>query len=742
MIAYLYDFLYIIPLSFASIIFGYTYSGAEAPGLTRYGVGLITTVFFVCLKQMGTKGRLILSGTVVTLLTGVVLIQKSQERGAFLLNNRWILQIGILTVLAFLVGRLMIAFRRARLGMAFVLAGILCFTMVGEYKPTSAGVACLMFVLLLVFAEEIQHHWKKSGDTDGKKHLVYVAPFLLLGFLVVAVVPAPEKPYDWQLAKVLWERAKDGFAVLTENLFPGDTVDYESATVGFSESGRFAGDLNVNPKEVMEIVYIQGAGANIYLTGKVFDSFDGREWTAKNVSERDERTLDTLETLYAITVYDGAHPEDYIKPITLDISFLHFRTKYMFAPLKTWERTCDSDKIVSYEQGDSLVFSETAGNKTSYDIKYYRMNEGHTVFAEFLEADHVEEKEIWKNVAGKRYSYEDLLAHRERVFEYYLPETTVSTKMRTYLQNVIADADSDVQKLKAIEKHLQEFVYSDTPGTLSEKIADEGDFLDYFVFENPYGYCSHFSTAFVLMARAEGIPARYVQGYRIPVEQSGRTRITSDMAHAWPEAYIEGVGWIAFEPTPGYKRVTSWKTYEQKQAEQAESGIVPDITPLPEEMQNIPENTQTEEEKVAREIKWYMIAVPVALCLLFLSVAVAIDVIIKRKQYEELDDTGKIRRLCKNNMFLLRLLGLYLLPGETLAEFEKRAQQQVPGEALAFIRCYERILYTENSGDEAMRKQAERANEKLLLLVREEKGFWIYAIISALLTNSGKKYIL
>ena len=728
MIPYLYDFLYIIPLSLASMTLGCTYSGAEEIAFSRYAVTLVTAVILVCLKQMENRGRLILSGTVTIVLAGVILVQKNGERLTFLLENRWVLQMILFALVSFLVGRLMIAFRRARLGTAPFLIGILCFTMVQGYKPPSVGVACLLFVLLLVYAEEIQLHWEKRGDTDARKHLVYIAPFLLIGFFTVAVVPTPEKPYDWHFAKVLWERAKDGFTALVDTLFTGGTEDYESALIGFSESGRLAGDVSANPKQVMEVVYNQGAGANIYLVGKVFDTFDGREWTAKNESEADERTLDTLETLYAVTAYDEAHPEDYVRPVSIDVRFLRFRTKYMFAPLKTLERTCDSDKLVSYEQGENLLFSKTVGNKTSYDIKYYRMNEGHTVFTEFLEAEHADNEAIWNKVAGEQYSYEELLAHRDRIYQYYLPQTSISAKMQAYLQSVTADADSDVQKLKAIEQHLQELAYSDTPGALSEQIEDAEDYLDYFIFENPYGYCSHFSTAFVLMARAEGIPARYVHGYRIPVEQTGRATITSDMTHAWPEAYIEGVGWIAFEPTPGYKRVTSWKTYAQKQEEMAAAGMLPGTTPTPEESQDAPDVMEKEEGK-ASGVRWYMIAVPAVLCLLFLAVAVMCDIVIRRKRYEELNDAGKLRQLCKNNMALLKILGVSLLHGETLEEFEKRAEKLVPKEALSFIECYESILYTAQTGNEAMRKQAERANEKLLFLVKEKKGFWFRIIL-------------
>ena len=743
MILYLYDFLYIIPLSVASVVLGYTYSGAKAIGAPEYAVTLAAAVVCVCLRRMGNSGKLILSGTVAIVLTGFILVQKSDERISFLLNNRWILQIVLLALAAFFLGQLMIAFRRARLGMGLALAGVVCFTMVRGYKPPSVGVACLLFVLLLVCAEEIQHRWEKSGDTDGKKHLVYIAPFLLMGFLAVTKVQAPEKPYDWHFAKVLWERVKDGFIALEEILLLEGTEDYENAIIGFSESGKMTGDVNAATKPVMEIIHNPGVGANIYLAGKVFDTFDGGKWTAENNYEADERTLDSLETLYAINVYDEAHPEDYMKTVTIAVRFLRFRTKYMLAPLKTLERACESDKLASYEQGGNLLFSKMAGYKTGYDIKYYRLNEGHTAFAEFLESEHVDNEEIWNRVAENRYSYEDLLEYRNRIYEYYLPQTPVSSKMQAHLKNITADADSDIQKLKAIEKYLQELTYSDSPGVLSGQIADAGDYLDYFIFENPYGYCSYFSTAFVLMARAEGIPARHVQGYRIPVEQLGMTTVTSDMAHAWPEAYIEGVGWIAFEPTPGYKSVASWKTYAQKQEERAAAELLQGTTSSPEESENTPASMEKEEEDREQrvKVKWYMIVVPVVLGFLFLTIAVICDNRIRRKRYEAMDDAGKLRCLCKNNMALLRMLGFSMLPGETLSEFGKRAEEQIPRETLSFIGCYERILYTADSGNESMRKQAENANEELLLLVQEEKGFWFKLILKFYYLHMSKKVL-
>ncbi len=84
------------------------------------------------------------------------------------------------------------------------------------------------------------------------------------------------------------------------------------------------------------------------------------------------------------------------------------------------------------------------------------------------------------------------------------------------------------------------------------------DFVEYFLFHSHEGYCVHFATAGVLALRYLGIPARYVTGYVVsPSDFSsddGNTYtavITGKQAHAWAEIYLDGMGWVPVEMTPG-----------------------------------------------------------------------------------------------------------------------------------------------------------------------------------------------
>jgi len=77
------------------------------------------------------------------------------------------------------------------------------------------------------------------------------------------------------------------------------------------------------------------------------------------------------------------------------------------------------------------------------------------------------------------------------------------------------------------------------------------DSVDEFLFDSREGFCEHFSSAFVFLMRAAGVPARVVTGYQggdlNPVD--GRFTVRQSDAHAWTEVYLRGRGWTRVDPT-------------------------------------------------------------------------------------------------------------------------------------------------------------------------------------------------
>jgi transglutaminase-like putative cysteine protease len=91
------------------------------------------------------------------------------------------------------------------------------------------------------------------------------------------------------------------------------------------------------------------------------------------------------------------------------------------------------------------------------------------------------------------------------------------------------------------------FVYS-----LSVNLPSGIRGLTEFLYDTHTGYCQQFAFAMAALARLVGIPSRIAVGYTAGTNTGkGTWKVTTADAHAWPELYFNGMGWLRFEPTPG-----------------------------------------------------------------------------------------------------------------------------------------------------------------------------------------------
>ncbi len=108
--------------------------------------------------------------------------------------------------------------------------------------------------------------------------------------------------------------------------------------------------------------------------------------------------------------------------------------------------------------------------------------------------------------------------------------------------------NSDREYLRLLLDHFsQGYRYSLQTARQNTK----ADTIDDFVFDGKQGFCLYFASAFVLLAREGGLPARLVEGFRVELDERGLGTISGSNAHAWPEVWIDGE-WRIFEPTPPY----------------------------------------------------------------------------------------------------------------------------------------------------------------------------------------------
>ncbi len=158
------------------------------------------------------------------------------------------------------------------------------------------------------------------------------------------------------------------------------------------------------------------------------------------------------------------------------------------------------------------------------------------------------------------------------VERYYLqlPDDTNMTQVREEYEDLITlgesaeNASTQLAVLDALRAKVSADVeYSLRPG----KTPKNRDFVNYFLLENQKGYCTHYATAGVILARMAGIPARYATGYVIVGDDFNDStqnpdgtytiELKDDRSHAWVEIYLSGYGWIPFEFTAGYSEETT-----------------------------------------------------------------------------------------------------------------------------------------------------------------------------------------
>lgn len=127
-----------------------------------------------------------------------------------------------------------------------------------------------------------------------------------------------------------------------------------------------------------------------------------------------------------------------------------------------------------------------------------------------------------------------------------LPEDG-NQRSREFAQELRSTVGSDREFANAVLAHFQqnEYFYTLNPALLAT------DRVDDFLFNTLEGFCEHYASSFTFLMRAVGIPARVVVGYQGAEYNrfENYLMVYQYNAHAWSEIYLEGEGWIRFDPT-------------------------------------------------------------------------------------------------------------------------------------------------------------------------------------------------
>lgn len=300
------------------------------------------------------------------------------------------------------------------------------------------------------------------------------------------------------------------------------------------------GEFDRNDTQALEVT--MSSPARVYLKGRAYDTYTGSRWETADKKE----TAAFENNFYWLHQY-GFYSQTQLGEAMMvagktDTSEIKIRilsacSENMYVPygLVTTD-LLDPDLI-----GDTYV---PAGNGEA---------EMEMVAGRISEYFGMQEKV--KNAKGERadayHRNEESYSAYVTTFDLQIPEQTKAILDEKFGEK--KDSTEDI--LGFVKDYLgKNITYNEKQKTI---IGDE-DFLTYLFDDAEKGYSVHYATAAVLMLRYFGVPARYAEGYYISTADAEKLEadkafiLTEKSAHAWAEVYLEGVGFIPFEVTPGY----------------------------------------------------------------------------------------------------------------------------------------------------------------------------------------------
>lgn len=285
----------------------------------------------------------------------------------------------------------------------------------------------------------------------------------------------------------------------------GVPADTSSGATGLSEemSPGDITDLGLSDEVAFRAAFVDRvpAARERYWRGPVLSLFNGRTWTRAQGMRR--RVDETIE-------FHGA-------PVDYRIMLEPHGRRWAFALDMPSEWSGRRDVVMGSDYQLRVFFGNAVDTRINYEVTSYTDYRAKEPLS-------IEEQERFKQ----------------------LPDDS-NPRTRALVASWLADDPTpDAIISRALDVFRgEEFFYTLTPPPLGRHTADE------FIFETREGFCEHYASAFTIMMRAAGLPARVVTGY-----QGGEFNaigeyyiIRQSDAHAWTEVWLEDEGWIRVDPT-------------------------------------------------------------------------------------------------------------------------------------------------------------------------------------------------
>ena len=716
---YCFEWILAFPLTVAFLLISPQDLGIPSVGFGTCLYAAIACTAFACIRYLKGRDRLIAIGAVAAFLGLPAAYGLLTEGGNYFYSHASFFLVPAIGAACYVAGMFCKVSRVARIFTALIITGTLAVLLVAEIIVPKLCVMLFLSVLLLLFADATQLRWKKSGHTEHSLHITFVAPFVFLWLCICLIFPVGKNPYDWRIFKNLWQQLQE-LSISISQRVGGSSDDFYTYRAGFSsDPGVHGGESKKDNRLLLRVTPIYGTATYLRLAGQYCDSFENMTWTSTVTENTDDVALDTLETRCAFTT--AGTFSDYMQSLEIRVTYQRFKTKHFFAPDKVeLDGEDDLENLGVTEAGRNLLYDKKKGIGNEYTVTGYRMNTMHPAFAAFVSEFPGFTEEDWERtlVRSRRagdFTYSDLLEYRERQKAQYLIPTELGDVAKAFVSDATEEVSTPYERMTAIARALQTFGYTLSPDTFPDTVTDASSFLDYFLTIRR-GYCTHFATTMVLLARAEGLPARFVHGFTVQMNGMEALDVNASAAHAWCEIYFEGIGWIPFDATPGYGFADRWSVRGEDPSEYVPTPV------LSPSAGQVPPTTADASDDAAAILRGILMALAgLVLLLLFTAVVLFADRVIALRRYKNLSPEARVSVLYRRNLRLLSYLRLPQKAEETLTEYRGRIREELPEGAASWIGDYEAFLYGTAADSEATVRRLTAGNGLLTAEFRAQR---------------------
>jgi len=362
--------------------------------------------------------------------------------------------------------------------------------------------------------------------------------------LLVAIAASPKTDGEWKSQSLhnLVEDISDITRLSVSKASPSGLFDISFS--GFSPlSAKLGG--NVVPNNTPAL-YVK-TKTPIPLAGTYFDTYDGTRWTDSTVSRKYRfnslLTYSKRKDVFMESIPSGGKEirslrSKVLRNVKCSVTTVLYGSS-LFTSGKLQKFSADTtihDSSAFFNEQGELYVPEAKYSFMAYEVETLYFDRSLPGFNE-----NMQKLEQLTQSADDRFSDEG--AQKYLQLPENLPESVTGLT-----EQITAGIDSPFLKAVAIETWLSENCeYTLTPGNPPENV----DFVAHFL-QTRKGYCTYYASAMTVMARSCGIPARYVNGFilkRNPfIKVNDNYIATNANAHAWTEIYLNGIGWIVFDP--------------------------------------------------------------------------------------------------------------------------------------------------------------------------------------------------